>query len=384
MSFEPAEAPPGGEGEVLDAASRMSISMDVRMLRCCAGRFECWRSAGDGDEWTQIAAVDVAAGYDRFLMYDLDDDAAPSRQQSAAEPPVTGNPGTMRRPNRGQPKERDAMRPISIWWYSALRGYRSWKTGSIRTVTRDHSSHRCSWLRAPDGTETATAIEPPDIGAVHFAMSADLNVDGDLDLLLGTADGFRAWSNLTRLQFQDVTERFEDPQAHGAVVSAAAVDWDRDVDLDILVATEAEGVFLLEDLRHLTFRWRKLEDVDWKGAASIAVLEADGNVSWDIAAAGPNGLSLARTRTPHTGQVLMVSTRNVNDAPRRMSGRGITTTTVTPTCCRGARGALRSPADCRMASLRFRPTCFRPMAEVRRCETAISRTWTATAISMCS
>ncbi len=304
LSFNVAGQVAGEEaGAVLDVRAGdvdLDGRPDVTVLR--EGRLTSWRSAGDAGGWEIIAAANVDPGLSRFVMYDLDDDA----QSPVIAPGNSGNAAAGS--DQGSACN---MADLDIVLYGAAGV-------AILENRLDPESNTRMWVvpeaPKPEGDSGAEAsLALPEIGAVRTVIAADLNVDGDLDLLLGTESGFRAWSNRTRFLFEDVTQRFENAEAHGGIVAAAAVDWDRDVDLDVLVATEGDGVWLLEDLRHLTFRWRALEGLEWEGVQSLEVLEADGNVSWDVAGASESGVSLALTRTPHTGEVTISGSRQVSE-----------------------------------------------------------------------
>lgn len=301
------DLPAIGDGAILDAQLGdldLDGRLDVVVLQ--AGRLSAWRQGGDSGGWESIVTVDVDPGLERFLLQDLDDDA----QETAAP-----QPGSEATPPAGAVAHASCnAADLDVVLYG--------EAGVVILENRlDADSNTRSWMMPTRSSETEAgevveeAVTLPEIGPVRTVLAADLNVDGDLDLLLGTDEGFRAWSNRTQFLFADVTGRFEDASAHGAIVAAAAVDWDRDVDIDVLVSTGNDGVWLLEDLRHLTFRWRALEGLEWPAVQSLAVLEADGNVSWDVAGAGEGGLSVALTRTPRTGEVLITGSELISDQP---------------------------------------------------------------------
>ena len=55
----------------------------------------------------------------------------------------------------------------------------------------------------------------------------------------------------------------------------------------------------LENLRHGHFRWREAPSQfqGWSGAEWLAVVESDGNVSWDLLISGRDGTKLVLTST---------------------------------------------------------------------------------------
>ena len=147
-------------------------------------------------------------------------------------------------------------------------------------------------------------------------VPADLDLDGDLDFLTVAADGIRLWSNRSNLTFEEITSRSKLPPAEFAPMAAVVCDWDKDTDLDILVAG-ASGVGVLESLRHGRFRWRELDEsfAPLKQSKSLLVEDYDGNGSWDLLGAGPKGLNLVLTATSAAGVVTVKQAKPVVQSP---------------------------------------------------------------------
>lgn len=147
-------------------------------------------------------------------------------------------------------------------------------------------------------------------------VPADLDLDGDLDLLTVAADGIRLWSNRSNWSFEEITSRSKLPQADFGPTAVVVCDWDKDTDLDILVAG-ANDIGLLENIRHGRFRWRDLEEgfAPLKQSKSLLVGDFDGNGSWDVIGAGPNGLSVVFTQTSAAGMVSVKIALVVTNSP---------------------------------------------------------------------
>lgn len=163
--------------------------------------------------------------------------------------------------------------------------------------SKDENGNRI--LAAVEQHETLEGIRNVLAGVV-----ADIDHDGDLDLVFSAEAGISIWSNQGQLKFTDVTKRSALPPKELAATSLVAVDWDRDLDIDILVSGPGDApAGWLENLRHGSFRWRSFEKdlAGVSGSTSLNVLDVDGNASWDILGVGPKGIHLARTRTSNPG-----------------------------------------------------------------------------------
>lgn len=141
---------------------------------------------------------------------------------------------------------------------------------------------------------------------VLSGVLADVDHDGDLDLILSTRSGISLWSNVGQMKFADISSRSGLPPVDLAATSLVAVDWDRDLDIDILLTSPTgKSVGWLENLRHGALRWREFEPQlnQLAGAKCLHILEADSHPSWDVLGAGRAGLQLARTTTEPGGVV---------------------------------------------------------------------------------
>ncbi len=160
------------------------------------------------------------------------------------------------------------------------------------------------------GKRTFLPVEQsPDFEALRDVLAgvlADVDHDGDLDLVLSAKAGISVWANLGQLKFSEITNRSKMPPAELAATALVAVDWDRDLDTDILISGPTNvPAGWLENLRHGALRWRPFEGdlAGLTGSASMNLVDVDGNASWDLIGSGSKGLQLARTRTPYPGHV---------------------------------------------------------------------------------
>lgn len=159
------------------------------------------------------------------------------------------------------------------------------------------------------GTERQFVNRPTDdamnsLTNVRAVIPGDYDLDGDLDLLTLAKDGVRFWSNRGNWTFEDITSRSKLPPAEFSPTAAVAVDWDRDVDLDVLIAG-VDGFGILESMRHGRFRWRPLDGEfhALKNAKSLLVEQTGHGVSWSVIGAGPQGMHSVLTQTSAAGLV---------------------------------------------------------------------------------
>jgi hypothetical protein len=156
------------------------------------------------------------------------------------------------------------------------------------------------------------AKQPELAGPVVAISAAELDGDGDLDLVLATDAGVRLWANTSEWSFSNLTSRSMLPTAALGEAQLVAVDLDRDVDVDVLVASSMGGGWL-ENVRHGQFRWRPFAESLEPLAKSpaVAVADVDGNASWDLIFASDAGLTLATTRTPASGVWQVAATQSL-------------------------------------------------------------------------
>ncbi len=157
-----------------------------------------------------------------------------------------------------------------------------------------------------------------DIKDIVTAILVDFDHDSNLDIVCSTSAGLVALLGQGEMVFEDVSRfsSFPTLNASTPVSSLVAVDWDRDVDIDIVVVSENQSLGYLENLRHGNFRWQAFDDdyAKLRDASSLAIVESDANVSWDLIGAGASGVTLLKTRTPQAGKVQFLATKEISPA----------------------------------------------------------------------
>lgn len=237
------------------------------------------------DAWSQIARLEIPTGFTGILTADLDEDeeARAVTNKQSDELPIPA--GVKLDAERYSIADQDVVLfgPAGIL---ILRNDRDRGTGRRTLVP----------------VELAAELLPQT--PVTAAVLVDFYHDGDLDLVLSTARGVVCWSNLMGLKFGDLTKFSILPPPETVFTSLVAVDWDRDADIDVLASGPSPGTLgILENQRHGQFRWRAFDKSfgELDASQGLAVLEADGNISWDLAGASSHGVGLALTATVRRG-----------------------------------------------------------------------------------
>jgi hypothetical protein len=159
-----------------------------------------------------------------------------------------------------------------------------------------------------------------DLRDIRHALAGDFDHDGDLDVMFSTATGISLWSNVNNLQFKDISNRLDESVANTPVKQFVLVDWDRDLDSDVLFVAEADNrIGYFENLGSAQFRRRWFDEEPpaasgspvWpKQADWLMLLDADANASWDLLLGTKDQLTLCRTATNSPGSVRLIEIKS--------------------------------------------------------------------------
>lgn len=215
--------------------------------------------------------------------------------------PVKGNPA------EGNVVEGDAVEgnavEIDSVAHDTLQEVILWGRDGVIILTRGPQS----------GTPPAILSDVPGLSSlsgVEEVVPFDLDSDGDLDLAVRVGGDIQLLQNNGNRTFDDIS-RYSTLESEGWTPRRMiACDYDRDLDVDLVAcSSDLPRWSVIENLLHGQFRLRPLDDLRSTTSAlrDAAVLEVDGNASWDWCGVGDEQLSGVLTRTLAPGGLVASS-----------------------------------------------------------------------------
>ena len=279
-------------GEIRDfALADFDLDGRLDVVALGATKVAVWSRKDDPTIWQEVASL-PADDFRGLVVQDLDADfdetalavygpAGPA-PPGADAPALAGTPGLA---------ERCPTADVDVVLYG--------DTGVLLVENRFDAQTKQRTLMA-----IAADKLPAGSLSIQAMTCADLEADGDLDLALATTGGLRLWRNNGEWQFADMSERSELPERLNDASQLLAVDLDRDVDIEIVVAAPSGGGWL-ENLRHGQFIWHAFaqELPELKASRAIDVLDQDGNAKWDLLTSGEQGVRLSPLSGPPAGAI---------------------------------------------------------------------------------
>jgi tetratricopeptide (TPR) repeat protein len=161
-------------------------------------------------------------------------------------------------------------------------------------------------LDSDSGQRNFVAVEQsPEFAALRDVLAVlpvDIDHDGDLDLAVSTESGLSLWLNLDDSTFAENSQYSVLPPTDAKIHQMIAVDWDRNVSIDIVCLGNGTAGYL-QNILHGQLRWQPFTEngTPLSTASSVALIDADANFSWDLAAASADSLRLFGTSNPDAG-----------------------------------------------------------------------------------
>lgn len=263
------------------------------------GKLRIYGTSSTSATWKLLSELPVPEGLTKLLVADLDWDNEPTIEAGTAPPAPKAAP-----PDK--PRDADCQQTDADVLLYGPAGIRIFKN----ELAPDHSTR--TWVAIDqsglEGLTDVTAVTP-----------TDFDHEGDFDLAVGTPQGLQLWSNREQFTFKNVGDLSVLPPKF-AVRKIIAVDFDRDVDLDLLVFGDGDGPVtsgIMINHLHGVLEWRTFEQQELgdlqKQVRSAIVIDADRNVSWDLLGTGPKEPALVLTRTTGPGMIKPVRTDSLPD-----------------------------------------------------------------------
>ena len=139
---------------------------------------------------------------------------------------------------------------------------------------------------------------------VITALPVDFDHDGDLDLVVSAAAGVSVWLNRDDSTFAAHSQFSTLPPADSQIRKLIAVDWDRNISIDVLALGDSTAG-VLTNILHGQLRWEPFPETPKVSFdADVALVDADSNYSWDL-------LTLTgQTKSDVSGQLTWFGTAN--------------------------------------------------------------------------
>ena len=259
------------------------------------GRIQVYTRSRSAGDWSLLLETPVDAGaFDGFLLADIDRDF--DRALADVKSPA-------------KLLDRDGDRKIVTdpaqqnRWFDTDLDLIAWNAGSM-TVFRNMASS--------EGVRTLEmlpqAATPENVRQV---VAADLEADGDLDLIAATATGLTVLRNVDGSTFDLVVDGIHGPDY--AIDGLAIGDWNRDMAMDLVGVSAAGNAGTLQNMLHNRFRW--LVGVDGihgtPASTHCRIGDFDGNLSWDLLTAGPSGIHATMTSTSADGAMSLLKNQEI-------------------------------------------------------------------------
>ncbi len=128
------------------------------------------------------------------------------------------------------------------------------------------------------------------VSAINDVVAADLEADGDLDLIFATSTGLELWKNLNDGElFEHINSGLSLPEHE--LVSLAIADLNRDLAMDIVGVSGTGKSGWLQNMLHGRFRWQTDLPIP-ADAVAFVIDECNNDGNWDVIAAGATGVSI--------------------------------------------------------------------------------------------
>ena len=232
------------------------------------------RSAPDAATWSVIMETPPDANpVTKFLLADLDRDF--DRALSDIKSPALL-------------RDRDGDRKIVTYisgqhrWFDTDADVVAWSDAGLALYRNQLNE---------DGTRSLVPMpQTATVDGINDIVVADLEADGDLDLIFGTTSGIVLWKNLNDGEaFEPITSGVSLPEH--PIVSLAIADFNRDLAMDIVGLSGDGKAGYLQNILHGRFRWIAGLPAA-TDAVDFVIDECNNDGNWDLVTGGASGVSI--------------------------------------------------------------------------------------------
>lgn len=230
------------------------------------------RKGENGSRWITMCEGVVPSGMTKLLVCDLDRDTEETPDEHRFVGQRTSK--SEKPPEGASERAEDADPDVLVYGSDGVQFLRN----VLETKDQTRSLQQ---IAQPDGLDTLR-----DVLAI---APADIDHDGDLDLVVSSGGGMSIWQNndsREQTKFIDISARSSLPPKELRATVLLPVDWNFDVQTDVLVSgSEVTKPGFLENISHGRLRWREWSDSEWN-VANVRSLHVMGlqttKLKWDL------------------------------------------------------------------------------------------------------
>lgn len=253
----------------------MNLDGDDDLILVQEGRIRVYsRSATDASSWSVMMETPPdAEPVTKFLLADLDRDF--DRALSDIKSPALL-------------RDRDGDRKI----VTDVSGQHRWFDTDADIIAWSESGVVLYRNQLNDDGARSLVLMPQTAAAegINDIVVADLEADGDLDLVFGTTSGIALWKNLNDGEaFEPITSGVSLPEHK--IVSLAVADFNRDLAMDIVGLSGDGKAGYLQNILHGRFRWIEGLPIS-ADAVDFVIDECNNDGNWDLVTGGASGISI--------------------------------------------------------------------------------------------
>ena len=232
------------------------------------------RATPDLADWSVVMETPAdAVPFTHFLLADLDRDFDRALTDIKSPSLLRDRDGDRKivKDVAGQPR-----------WYDTDADLVTWSNSGVALFRNQLNE---------DGTRSLIPMPVSvTVSGINDVVAADLEADGDLDLIFATSKGLELWKNLNDGEaFETITSGVSLPQYE--IVSLAIADFNRDLAMDIVGVSGDGKAGWLQNILHGRFRWQSGLPIP-ADAIDFAIDECNNDGNWDVIASGPWGVSI--------------------------------------------------------------------------------------------